>query len=96
MSLPYEVSGKYSGSKLTLRPNFDKGLVAGSTIRDILLLAGIKNVTGKLHSGSKNKLNNARVAYKVIYQLKDKNPIIKLASFVASEESGKDADTKSE
>jgi small subunit ribosomal protein S5 len=94
MSLPYEVSGKYSGSKLTLRPNFDKGLVAGSTIRDILLLAGIKNVTGKLHSGSKNKLNNARVAYKVLYQLKDKNPIVKLASFVASEDTGKDADTK--
>jgi len=86
MSIPYEVSGKFSGSKLSLRPNHDKGLVAGSTVRDMLILAGIKNITGKLHSGSKNKLNNARVTYKVLYQLKDKSPIVKTASFVVPTE----------
>lgn len=73
MSIPHEVSGKFSSSKLIIRPNHGKGLVAGSTVRDMLVLAGVKNVTAKLHSGSKNKLNNARVAYKTLYQLKDKN-----------------------
>lgn len=82
MSIPFEASGKFASSKLSLRPNHDKGLVAGSTVRDMLILAGIKNITGKLHSGSKNKLNNARVTYKVLYQLKDKSPIVKTASFV--------------
>lgn len=72
MSIPFEVSGKFSSSKLVLRPNHNKGLVAGSTVRDILMLGGIKNITGKIHSGSKNKLNNARVTYKTLYQLKDK------------------------
>ncbi len=96
MSLPYEVSGKYASSKLVLRPNHDKGLVAGSTVRDMLLLAGIKNVTGKIHSGSKNKLNNARVTYEVLYQLKDKNPIVKTASFVSPEEPATVSDSKSE
>jgi small subunit ribosomal protein S5 len=82
MSIPHEVSGKFSSSKLTIMPNRGKGLVSGSTVRDMLTLAGIKNVTAKLHSGSKNKLNNARVAYKTLYQLKDKGGIIKAVPFV--------------
>ncbi len=80
-SILHEVSAKFASSKLTIRPNHGKGLVAGSTVRDMLILGGIKNVTAKLNSGSKNKLNNARVAYKALYQLKDK-PAVKAASFV--------------
>lgn len=77
MSIPHEVSGKFSSSKLIIMPNHGRGLVAGSTVRDMLILAGVKNVTAKLHSGSKNKLNNARVAYKTLYQLKDKTFSVK-------------------
>lgn len=84
MSIPHEVKAKFSSSQLTIRPNHGKGLVSGSTVRDMLILAGIKNVTAKLHSGSKNKLNNARVAYKALYMLKEKS-IIKAVSFVAPE-----------
>jgi len=80
-SILHEVSAKFASSKLTIRPNHGKGLVAGSTVRDMLILGGIKNVTAKLHSGSKNKLNNARVAYKALYQLKEKS-LAKVASFV--------------
>lgn len=77
MSIAHEVSGKFSSSKLTIRPNNGRGMVAGSTVRDMLILAGMKNITAKLHSGSKNKLNNARVAYKTLYQLKDNNSSVK-------------------
>lgn len=66
MSIPHMVSTKYSSAKLVIMPNKDKGLVSGSTVRDILILAGIKNVTAKLHSGTKNKLNNAKVAFKAL------------------------------
>jgi len=83
LSLSHEVSAKFSSSKLTIRPNHGKGLVSGSTVRDMLVLAGIKNVTTKLHSGSKNKLNNARVAYKTLYMLKDKMVGVKATPFVA-------------
>lgn len=75
MSIAHEISAKYSSSKLVMRPNHGRGLVAGSTVRDMLILAGIKNITAKLHSGSKNKLNNARVAYKTLYQLRDKSSV---------------------
>ena len=82
-SILHEVSAKFSSAKLTIRPNKGKGLAAGSTVRDMLILGGIKNVTAKLHSGSKNKLNNARVTYKTLYLLKEKTSLIKATPFVA-------------
>ena len=60
MSIPHEVSAKFSSSYVILRPNKGRGLVAGSVIRDIIKLSGIKDVTGKILSNSKNKLNNAK------------------------------------
>ena len=83
MSIPHEVSDKFSSSKLTMMPNRGKGLVAGSTVRDMLTLAGLKNVTAKLHSGSKNKLNNARVAYATLYQLRAQSSLPKVAPVIA-------------
>jgi len=82
MSIPHEVSDKFSSSKLTMMPNRGKGLVAGSTVRDMLILAGLKNITAKLHSGSKNKLNNARVAYATLYQLRSKASLPKIAPVI--------------
>lgn len=66
MSIPYEVSAKYTSARVTLKPTRGKGLVAGSSVRSVLELAGIKNVTGKILSGSKNRLNNAQVAIKAL------------------------------
>ena len=92
MSIPHEVSAKYGSAKLTMMPNRGKGLVAGSTVRDMLILAGMKNITAKLHSGSKNKLNNARAAYTTLYQLRAKNSLPKVAPVIADslEEIAKD------
>jgi len=81
-SILHEVSAKFSSAKLTIMPNRGKGLVSGSTVRDMLILAGIKNVTAKLHSGSKNKLNNARVAYKALYMLREKSSAVKTIPLV--------------
>ncbi|MFA6609125.1 MAG: 30S ribosomal protein S5 [Candidatus Paceibacterota bacterium] len=85
MSIPHEVTTKYSSAQLTIRPNHGKGLVSGSTVRDMLVLAGIKNVTAKLHSGSKNKLNNARVAYKALYMLRSKTSAHVAVPFIIAE-----------
>lgn len=60
MSIPYELSAKFSSSCVMLLPNKGRGLVAGSVIRDIAKLAGLKDVTGKILSSSKNRLNNAK------------------------------------
>jgi small subunit ribosomal protein S5 len=47
-----------------------RGLVAGGAVRMICELAGIKNVSSKILSGSKNKLNNARATIEALKQLK--------------------------
>lgn len=60
MSLPHDLSAKFSSSKVTIFPNKGRGLVAGSVVRDILKLAGVKDVTGKVLGGTKNKLNNSK------------------------------------
>lgn len=65
-SIPHELSAKYNSSYITLMPNKSRGLIAGSSARVVFALAGIQNVTAKFHSGSKNKLNNARCAMKAL------------------------------
>ena len=70
MSLPHDVEAKYSSGRVMLMPNHGRGIVAGSAVRDILVLAGLKDVTSKIYSGSKNKLNIARAAIFALSQLK--------------------------
>ncbi len=72
MSIPVDVFAKFASSTVAIMPNRGKGLVAGSTVREMLTLAGIKNVTAKINSGSKNKLNNARATYAALYQIRTK------------------------
>lgn len=67
-SIPYDVEAKYTSSHVLLRPAKGKGLVAGSSVRTVLELAGIKDVSGKLLSRSKNQLNNARATIEALKQ----------------------------
>lgn len=77
-SIPFEISAKFSSSQIRLMPNKGHGLVAGSVIRDIVKLAGMKDITGKILSGSKNKLNNAKAVMKALSQISSKysKPIV--------------------
>ncbi len=61
-SVPHETSAKYSSARVVIMPAPGRGLVAGSSVRSVLDLAGVTNVTAKLRSGTKNKLNNAKAA----------------------------------
>ncbi len=70
MSIPYEVNAKYCSARVTMKPSRGKGLVAGSSVRSVLELAGVKNVTAKLFSGTKNSLNNARAAIDALSEFK--------------------------
>jgi small subunit ribosomal protein S5 len=72
MSLPHELEAKYGSCYVMLMPNRGKGLVAGSVVRDILKLAGVKDVTGKIHSNGKNKLNNAKAVMTALEEVASK------------------------
>jgi small subunit ribosomal protein S5 len=66
MMLPHDVRAKYAASVVTIYPAKGTGLVAGSSVRTVLELAGVKDVTAKILSRSKNQLNNARAAIKAL------------------------------
>lgn len=69
-SISHEVEAKYNASRIVLMPAKGRGLVAGSSVRPVLELAGISNIVAKVHSGSKNGLNNARAAIEALKKLK--------------------------
>lgn len=68
-SLPYDINAKYKSASVDLMPNKGRGLIAGSSARIILALAGVNDVTAKFHSGTKNKLNNARATMKALQEI---------------------------
>lgn len=69
-SIAHKIEAKASSARAELKPNSGKGLVAGSSLRTVLELAGITDVTAKILSPSRNKLNNARVAVAALAKLR--------------------------
>ena len=73
-TIAHEVEAKVGPAKILLKPQKKgRGLVAGGAVRTICDLAGIKNISSKILSGSKNKLNNARATIEALKKLKVKS-----------------------
>lgn len=69
-SIPHEVVSKYASVQLKIFPAPGKGgLTAGSAVRDVLDLAGVKDIGAKIHSRTKNKINIARASIKALLKL---------------------------
>jgi len=69
-SIPHAVVSKYCSARVEMKPALGKGVVAGSSVRDVVVLAGITDINAKLRSGTKNKLNNAQAAIKALSSFK--------------------------
>lgn len=69
MSIPHELDARFCSSNVLIMPAPGKGLVAGGAVRNVLDLAGVKNVSAKILSRSKNHLNNAQAALLALGQL---------------------------
>lgn len=65
-SIPHNIGSKYCASVVEIRPARGRGLVAGSSVRTVLELGGVSDVTAKLLSRSKNSVNNARAAIEAL------------------------------
>jgi small subunit ribosomal protein S5 len=86
MSIPHEISAKFSSSYVVLMPNKGRGLVAGSVVRDIVKLSGMRDITGKILSNSKNKLNNAKAVMSALSQISSKYTKLPEIAVVANKE----------
>jgi len=70
MSIATEIRAKYSSSIIEMRPTHGRGVSAGSAVHDVIEMAGIKDVTAKILSRSKNKLNIAQATIKALKTIK--------------------------
>jgi len=66
MSIPMDIKAKYSSSVVELWPAPGRGISVGSSVRDVVEMAGIKDVSAKILSRSRNKVNNAMAAIKAL------------------------------
>lgn len=72
-SIPHQVRAKDSSARVEIIPAPSRGLVAGSAVRNVLELAGVTDVSAKIWSGSKNKLNMARATVKALQCLRPRH-----------------------
>lgn len=68
-SIPHNIEAKYCASIIEIRPSPGRGLVAGSSVRTVLDLGGVTDVTAKILSRSHNPINNARAAMKALEKI---------------------------
>ncbi|MBO5689994.1 MAG: 30S ribosomal protein S5 [Lentisphaeria bacterium] len=74
-TVPHSVIAKFSGSKVMIRPASEgTGLIAGTTLRSVLGLAGVVDVLTK-SLGSSNPSNLVKAAFKAISQMNTKDQI---------------------
>ncbi|EPP34856.1 ribosomal protein S5 [Chlamydia ibidis] len=75
-SIPHEVFVHHDGAQLLLKPaKPGTGIVAGSRIRLILEMAGVKNIVAK-SLGSNNPMNQVKAAFKALKELTSRKDIL--------------------
>ncbi len=71
-TIPHEVMVDWDGAKILLKPAPQgTGVVAGSKVRSVLEMGGLKNVVAK-SLGSNNPLNQARATFKALEKLRNR------------------------
>jgi small subunit ribosomal protein S5 len=71
-TIPHEVCVEWDGSRVLLKPAAQgTGVIAGSKVRAVLELAGVKDVVAKIF-GSNNPLNQVRATIKALMSLRNR------------------------
>ncbi len=74
-TIPHEIKFKYKSSVVFLKPaRPGTGVIAGGAIRQVLDLAGVKNILSKM-LGSSNKVNNVMATYTALTKMKSREEI---------------------
>jgi small subunit ribosomal protein S5 len=70
-TIPHEIKAKFGAAVVLLKPQSSgRGIVAGGTVRSVCAMCGIKNVSGKMITRTRNKINNAKATMEALKMLK--------------------------
>lgn len=77
-TIPHEVTGRFCGSEIRMIPaSAGTGLIAGSSVRAVCEMAGIKNILTKAY-GSTNPVNLVKATFHALAQLRTADDIAEL------------------
>jgi small subunit ribosomal protein S5 len=77
-TIPHEIEHKFGAARVLFRPaNPGTGVIAGSSVRIVLELAGVENVYAKL-LGSNDPIANAYCAYEALQELRSDRVLRKM------------------
>jgi len=77
-TIPHEVIGEFGTTRVKLLPSKEgTGVIAGGSVRPVVELCGIKDITAKVY-GSRNKANCVKATLNGLMQLRTKEQIASL------------------
>ena len=77
-TIPHDIIGKFGTTKVIMMAAKEgKGIIAGGVVRDVVELAGIKDITTKLY-GSNNPVNCVKAAFEGLKALRSAEEIASL------------------
>lgn len=75
-TIPHELEYRFHAAKIFMRPAPEgTGLIAGSSVRAVLELAGVRNAAAKIY-GSSNKIVNAYCALEMLKSFKTRKQLM--------------------
>ena len=70
-TLPHRVEAKYGAGRVMIKPApVGSGIIAGSSVRTVLELAGVPNASAKILSKTNNKITNLKALFKALGMFK--------------------------
>lgn len=71
-TIPHEILSDWDGARVLLKPAPEgTGIIAGSKVRAVLEISGVKDVVAK-SLGSNNPLNQVRATFKALFDLRNR------------------------
>ena len=87
-AIPHETIGKFACSKVLLRPAPEgRGVIAGGSVRAVLELCGINNITTKCY-GSRNPINVVKATMNALKSLRTADEVAALRGKTVEEIKG--------